>query len=401
MKTFRSLKEPNFRYWFIGQGFSVLGTWMQITAIGFLVFDLTGSPVYLGLTGFATGISAWFFTLYAGAAADHYSKRSILIGTQILAMIVGIVLATMTQSGIIRPWHIIVLSFFSGAVAAVEAPARQALVAELVGRKNLGNAISLNSSIFNLGTAVGPAISGALYLIVGPVWCFGINAISYIPLIIALVLINIPAPLLLDHTRPSLSKVKEGINYSYSNSIVRSLMAMVAVISAFGFSVFSLMPAWAVSVLHGNAGTNGMLQSARGVGALTGALTIAARGHGNRRGRILCAVAILYPFALLFFAFTRNVISSVILTAIIGTSFVIFYNTANTLLQSLAPDAIRGRVMSVYMLAFMGMTPLGSLAGGCAAKVFGERGAVILCAMSALFLMSILVAVSPSLRRQS
>lgn len=401
MKTFNSLKERNFRYWFIGQSVSIFGSWMQITALGFLVFDLTKSPVYLGVTGFAGGVSSWLFTLYAGAAADHYSKRKILIYSQILAAGVGIVLAVLTGTQLIRPWHIIVISFFSGSVAAFEAPSRQAFVSDLVCKKNVGNAISLNSSLFNLGTAIGPAISGALYLTAGPAICFAINAISYVPLIFGLSLIRLPKSKRSEHTKPSFEKIKDGIRYSFSDAIAFPLITMVAIVSAFGFSIYSLFPAWAVSVLHGNAATNGMLQSARGVGALTGALIIATRGHGKRRGVLLCTAALIYPVILFAFGFTVTIVPALILTAFIGACFVMIYNTANTLLQTLAPDSIRGRVMSIYMLSFLGTVPLGSLAGGLSAHVLGYRSAVILCSITAFCLLSILIIKSPRLRRHS
>jgi MFS family permease len=378
---------------------SIFGSWIQMTALGFLVFDLTKSAVYLGITGFAGGISAWFFTLYAGAAADHYSKRTILIYSQIFAACLGLLLCILTGTHVIQAWHIVAMAFLSGTVAAIEAPSRQAFVAELVDKENLSNAISLNSSLFNLGTAIGPALSGILYLAVGPTVCFGINAVSYVPFIFGLSIIRIPKRKRSPHTRPSIAKIKDGINYSLSDSLSLPLMTMVAIISMFGFSIFSLMPAWSVSVLHGNAGTNGMLQSARGIGALTGALTIAARGHGERRGRLLCIGALTYPAILIAFAFTTTLALAMICTALIGACFVIVYNTANMLLQSRAPDAIRGRVMSMYMLSFLGTAPLGSLVGGFAAHAFGERSALVLCAITALGLISALIARSPYLRR--
>ena len=370
-----------------------------MTALGFLVFDLTRSTLYLGITGFAGGISAWFFTLYAGAAADHYSKRSILVCTQILAAFSGVVLAILTGMHVIRPWHIILLSFFSGTIAAFEAPARQAFAAELVGKKNLGNAISLNSSLFNLGTAIGPGLSGVIYLVAGPALCFGINAVSYLPLILGLSIIRMPPKKRSTLTRPSIEKVKEGVRYSFSDTIALPLMVMIAIISMFGFSIFNFMPAWAVSVLHGNAATNGMIQSARGIGALAGALTIATNGHGERRGRLLFVIAMTYPVVLLAFAFTSALVPALVLAALIGACFVIVYNTANTLLQSRTPDFMRGRVMSMYMLSFLGTVPIGSLAGGFAAHLLGERNALVLCAITALGLMSILFVKSPLLRR--
>jgi len=399
LRTFASLHSPTFRLWFFGSAPAIFGNWIQITALGFLVFDLTHSVVYLGITGFSGGVSAWFFTLYAGAVADHTSRRTILLWTQTLSMSLGIVLALLTLSHVIVPWHIVLLSFLLGAVNAFESPARQAFVSELVDKELYGNAISLNSCLFNTGTIFGPALSGILYASIGPAWCFSLNVLLFLPQIGTLYALKLPhrIPEIVTHTK--WHAIKHGVTYSLQHQQVKPVLGIVALVSMFGFSVFSLMPAWAVSILHGNAATNGMLQSARGGGALIGALIMATFGHGGRKGRLLCAGAIIYPFMLVMFAMTTSLTLSLILVGLIGACFIIVYNTANTLLQSIAPDQIRGRVMGIYMLSFLGTAPVGSLVGGIAAHTVGERNAVLLCAVTALSMTALLVAASPLLRQ--
>jgi MFS family permease len=399
MQTFSSLKNNNFRLWFVGSSFAIFGNWVQMAALGFLVYDLTHSAFYLGLTGFAPGISAWFFTLYAGAVADHVPRRTILLWTQASAMLIGAILAYLTFTHLIQPIHIVAISFFMGAIAAFESPARQAIVAELVTREHYGNAIALNSCLFNTGTMFGPAISGVLYMTVGPSWCFAINSLTYIPFIGALLAIKIPKN---EHSSPEFpgwSGIKEGVDYSFKSPLIRPILAMVAVISAFGFSIFSLMPAWAVSVLHGNAGTNGWLQSARGVGALIGALTLASVKRWSGKVKILCLGALIYPLLLFGFAFTNSLIPALVITTFIGGCFIMVYNSANTILQSNVPDPLRGRVMSIYMLSFLGTAPAGSLLGGYAATIVGERWAAIACALTAIALIFPLVLIAPEFRR--
>ncbi|MGB9673964.1 MAG: MFS transporter, partial [Anaerolineales bacterium] len=264
--TFAALRHPNYRLWFYGQMISLMGTWMQSTAQGFLVFQLTNSPVYLGYVGFASGVPAWLFTLYGGFIADRMQRRTLLIITQTSMMILAFILALLTFLGIVQPWHIIALAFLLGVANAFDAPARQAFVLEMVPREDLTNAVALNATMFNTGTAFGPAIAGITYAAFGPAWCFTINGISFLAVIGALAMMRLK-PMPLDKSQKSVFQgIREGYRFVRTSVIVRTLILYLAAVSLFGMGFATLMPDWAVKILGGDATTNGLLQSARGVG---------------------------------------------------------------------------------------------------------------------------------------
>lgn len=250
-KTFTALKYRNYKLWFWGQMTSMLGTWMQITATGFLIYEITQSPVYLGYVGFAYGIPSWLFMMYGGVIADRVAKDKILLITQSSMMILSAILAALTFTGHIEPWQIITLSFLLGSANAFDAPARVSLVNELVPKKDLTNAIALNSTIFNVGTAAGPAVAGIAYALAGPAWCFVINALSFIGVIYAIKMMELKSTVVKKSERSVLEDMHEGMNYVMRNSTVRTLIIMVASISIFGLSFATLLPAWAVKVLGG------------------------------------------------------------------------------------------------------------------------------------------------------
>ncbi|HKY54161.1 MAG TPA: MFS transporter, partial [Anaerolineales bacterium] len=301
-RTFIALQYPNYRLWFIGQLVSLVGTWMQITAQGFLVFELTRSPAYLGYVGFAAGIPSILLMLFGGVIADRVPRRNLLIITQSSMMILAIILATLTFLGVVQAWHIVLLALVLGTANAFDAPAAQAFVLELVERKDLSNALALNATLFNLATVVGPTVAGLMYAAFGAAWCFTINAVSFLGVIIALLLMRLPARELTRRTQTALDQVKAGLRYTLANPILRTLIAVPAVAVLFSAIYATLLPAWAVDVLGGDATTNGLLQSARGVGSLLGALMIAALGHLGGQGRWLTIGTFMYPALLLVFA---------------------------------------------------------------------------------------------------
>jgi MFS family permease len=375
--------------WFFGQLISVMGTWVQTTAQGYLIFELTRSSAYLGYVGFAAGVPSWLFTLYGGVVADRISRRNLLVITQTAMMILAFVLAGLTFARLVQPWHILVLAFLLGIANAFDAPARQAFVLEMVSREDMTNAIALNSTMFNTATAVGPAVGGLIYAAVGPATCFTINGVSFLAVIAGLLRMRLrPLP------RPSRASsawadVIDGLNYVRKNLIARTVITHLAVVSLFGISFVALMPAWAVKVLGGDATTNGFLQSARGIGALTGALIIATIGNYIVRGRLVSLGSFVMPVFLLVFSGMRWLPLSLLAVVGIGWGFMVFANSSNALLQSQVPDELRGRVMSIFMLAFFGLMPVGSLLAGVAAARFGEpatvaAGAAILLVFSGL-----------------
>jgi MFS family permease len=397
--TFAAFKHHNYRLWFIGQVISLMGTWMQSTAQGYLVFELTHSPAFLGYVGFAAGIPTWLFMLYGGVVADRISRRTLLIYTQTIMMILAFILSALTFTHVVRPWHILVLASALGVTMAFDAPARQAFVLELVGKKDMTNAIALNSTMFNSATAVGPAAAGISYALFGPGWCFLINGISYLAVITALSLMKIDGIPKVLNRNSALTDLKEGIVYIIHQPMIRILMLLVGATSLFGFSFAVLIPAWAVKILHGGATLNGLLQSARGVGALLSALLIASLGHFRIKGNMLTAGTVFFPILLLLFSYIHWVPLALLVLVGVGAALIQIMNLANALVQELVPDALRGRVMSVYSLTFFGIMPLGALWVGTVAEHLGEPTAVKIGALASLIVSIMIFLLIPGIRR--
>ncbi len=389
-QTFAALQHKNYRLWFWGQMISLFGTWMQMTAQGFLVYELTRSSAYLGYVGFASGAPSWLFMMYGGVLADRMSRRTLLIITQSAMMILAFLLAGLTYFHITQPWHILVLASGLGLANAFDAPARLAFVSELVDRENLTNAVALNSMMFNTAIIIGPAIAGLTYAAFGPEWCFAANGTSFIAVLIALSAIQVVPQEKIAQRISTLEALKEGINYVRHQPIIRTLIVLVAATSLFGMSLGTLLPAWSIKVLHGDATTNGLLFSARGVGSLLGAFAIASLGRIYIHGKLITLGTLCFPVFITFFALTSWLPLSLILMGLLGTASILILNLANATIQSLAPDALRGRVMGVYSTTFMGAIPIGALLLGSIAEHAGEREAALL---SASFAFSIAVLV--------
>lgn len=398
-KTFEALQFPNYRLWFIGQFASLVGTWMQSTAQGYLVYELTGSPAYLGYVGFATGIPFWIFSLIGGVACDRISRQRLLIITQSVAMMLAFILAALVFMDVVQPWHIIVLAILLGINNAFDTPARKAFVSEMVSREALVNGIALNASMFNLATAVGPAVAGLAYATLGPAWCFTINGISYLAVITALAMMRFRTFLAPIRTQSTWSDVKEGLSYVLHNKTIMLLIGMLGVTSLFGMSYSTLIPAWAVDVLKGDATTNGWLQSVRGIGALIASLMIASLGASAKRGRMLTIGSFLFPVLVIVFSFIRSVPLALLVLLGVGWAFSILNILANSLVQHIVPDHLRGRVMSIYALIFLGMMPLGSMLGGLLAEAYGTPFAVLASASVALMFAIVLYIGAPFIRK--
>jgi len=398
-QTFTALKYPNYRLWFWGQMISLFGSWMQSTAQGYLIFELTKSPAYLGYAGFANGVPTWFFMLYAGVVADRMSRRKLMLMTQTSMMILAFVTAGLTFLHLIQPWHIILLAFCFGVTNAFDAPARQAIVQELVDYKDMTNAIALNSAMFNTSVALGPAFGGLTYALFGPAWCFTINGLSFIAVIAALSAMKLKPSAPRTKQNSVLTDLKEGLGYVVAHSMIRTIISLVGVISLFGFAFATLMPAWAVKILHGNATTNGFLQSARGFGALASALLIASLGRFKFRGKLLTFGSFAFPVLLVIFAFIRWEPLSMLFLFGIGFALILVFNLANASVQTLTPDALRGRVMSIYSLTFFGSMPLGALLIGWMATKAGEPTTIVINALITLTYASILLVFVPKLRK--
>lgn len=398
--TFQALRHRNYRLYFWGQIVSLFGTWMQITAQGFLAFELTRSTAFLGVLGFATGAPTMLFMLYGGVVADRMDKRKLMLLTQVIMTLLAVLTAVLTFTGAVRPWHLILLALGFGSANAFDAPARHSIIVELVGRADLTNAIALNASMFNGAAVVGPALAGVLYALAGPGWCFALNSLSFLAVIAALLAIKLRKRGAGSARASAWTELKEGLSYAFGQPVIRGLLGLIMGASLFGSSLAAIFPAWAVKVLGRDAAANGLLHAARGFGALLSALVIASLGHFQFRGRLLALGSGIFPFFILFFALVRWMPLSLFSLVGAGFSVVLIFNLANALIQSLVDDRLRGRVMSIYSLTFFGFMPLGALWLGETAEKLGEPWAVILAAGGLLLVSSAVMIITPSLRKQ-
>lgn len=378
--AFAAFRYRNYRLWFFGQLTSMIGTWMQNTAQGYLVYTLTGSSAYLGYVGFTAGIPSWLFMLYGGLIADRVPRRTLMIFTQSVMMVLAFIMAALVFSNVVQPWHILVMAFLLGVANAFDTPARQSFVAELVNREDMTNAIAFNATMFNTGAILGPAIGGVIYALTGPAWCFTINGLSFIAVITALLLMRIQ-PMATSINRPSaVAAIFEAFRYVRAERLVLTLTASVLIYNIFGFGLITLLPAWAVNILGGDVTTNGMMLSARGVGAVIGGLVIATFASRGMRGKMWAVGSFLIPLAIVCFALTRWLPLSLALLGLLGFALITVMNNSNAMVQSRVPDELRGRVMGLYSLMFMGGGPIGSLLNGTLAEQTSEPATALVCA---------------------
>ncbi|HTX34889.1 MAG TPA: MFS transporter [Bryobacteraceae bacterium] len=388
--TLRALRYRNFQLFFGGQFISLIGTWMQNIAQAWLVYRITGSAVLLGGVGFASQIPVFLFSPAGGIVADRYPRQRVVIATQAASMLLALALAALTLTNTVRIWHVFVLSALLGVVNAFDIPARQSFIVEMVGKVDLMNAIALNSSMFNASRVLGPAIAGILVAGIGEGWCFFANGASYIAVIAGLMMMRVEPHVPVARTGSTLAHVIEGFRFVLDNPAVHALLMLLGVVSLTGMPYTVLMPIFADRILHGGAAGLGWLMGASGVGALAGALLLASRENLKGLSRWVAISASGFGTGLVVFAFSRNMQLSEGLLVLIGFAMMIEMGSSNTLIQSMVPDRLRGRVMSVYSMMFMGMAPIGSLLAGAAANRFGSPmtvagGGVVCVAAAAVF----------------
>jgi len=377
--VFNSLRYRNYRLFFAGQSISLVGTWMQIIAISWLVYSLTNSALLLGLVGFFSQIPSFFLSPFTGVFIDRWNRHRILVVTQILSMIQAFVLAYLTLTGTINILSIILLSLSLGIINAFDMPARQAFVIEMVEKKeDLPNAIALNSSLVNVARFIGPAIAGLLVAIVGEGYCFLINAVSYIAVIIALLAMKINKIPKRVRTNNITKEIKDGFKYSFGFAPIRSILLLLGLVSLIGMPYLVLMPIFAKDILHGGAHTLGFLMAAAGVGALTGGIYLASRKSVLGLWKILTIAASIFGVGLIIFAFSKNIYFSLGMMLVSGFGMLLLIAVSNTLLQTITDDDKRGRVMSFFTMAFMGMSPFGNLIAGAMADKIGAPNTVII-----------------------
>ena len=372
----RSLRHRNFRLFAGGQIVSLTGTWVQLVAQSWLVYRLTGRATLLGLVGFAGQIPIFLLAPLGGALADRFERRRILVVTQSIAMLLAFLLAGLTLGGIVHEWHIVALAAATGIVNAVDIPTRQSFLVEMVGREDLINAIGLNSSLFNGARMLGPAVAGLMVATIGEGWCFLINGVTFAAVIVALLSIR-SAPFRPPASGAStLTRIREGFAFSARERPVRALLVMLAILSLTGMPFMVLMPVFADRVLGGGPAGYGILMSASGLGALAGAITLASRRDVRGLGGWVARAAVAFGALLVAFSLSRSFPISVLLLLPIGFSMMVQISSSNTLIQTMVPDSLRGRVMAVYSMMFMGMAPAGSLLAGWAADRIGAPATV-------------------------
>ncbi len=399
---FRTLKYRNYRLYFGGQGISLIGTWIQMIAMNWLVYRLTGSAFMLGLVGFASRIPGFIISPFAGVVIDRIHKYRLLMLTQILFMVQSAILALLLFTNVVQVWHLIVLGIFMGLINSFDIPVRQSFVIEMIEKKeDLGNAIALNSVLVNIARLAGPTIAGILVALIGEGWCFFINTISFIAIIWSLSAMRIKMPELSPVKTNPVAEFKEGFRYTFGFPPIRTTLLVLALVSLMGMPYQVLMPVFAVNIYKGGAHSFGFLMAAAGCGALIGGLFLASKKSVLGTGRNISFAAGIFGIGLILFAVTRVFWLALPFLMVAGFGMMVNMASSNTLLQTLADDDKRGRVMSFYAMAFMGMVPFGNLLSGTLSNVVGVPNTILIggvcCIIGGLFYAYKL----PSLRKLS
>jgi MFS family permease len=385
LTAFRALSHRNYRLYFSGQLVSLIGTWMQTVAQSWLVLRLTNSAFMLGVVSFASFTPILITGLFAGVVIDRVDRRRLIIVAQILLMLSAFTLAALTWTHAVRVEHVIILAALNGLVSSFDMPGRQAFVVEMVGREDLPNAIALNSMMFNGARAIGPAIAGMLLLGFGEAGCFFLNGLSFLAVIWCLLAMDVPSRATRSMGAAMLTQVREGLHYVWHHEATFYLLLLVAISSGFAVPFTVLVPVFARDLLHGGPRAYGFLLAAQGVGAVCGALVMAASANDSRRLRqnlgfgIFCMAG-----AVMLFSLSPRLALSMAAELFIGAGLMNYMASTNTLLQIFVSDELRGRVMSIYTLSFIGMAPLGSLEVGFIGEHFSPRVAVFVCGLVAL-----------------
>ncbi len=379
----RPLRHRNFRLFATGQIISLVGTWVQNVSEAWLVYRLTGSSAALGLVRFAGLAPVFVLALVGGDWADRADRRRILLGTQAAAMILAFILAILCFTEQVRVWLIVVLAALLGVVNAIDNPTRQSFVVEMVGKEDLASAIGFNSSIFHTARIIGPTIAGALLATVGEAWCFTLNGLSFLAVIACLAMIRLPRTARPVSRGAFLERIKAGIAFAWTNAAIRRLLALVAVTSLFGSSFMVLMPVVAKEVLGRGADGYSLLMTSAGVGSLMGSLILTMRKNTGLWS-LRAFASLTFGLSLILFSLSRAFWLSMLLALPTGTFMILLMAASNTLMQTITPDEMRGRVMALFAMMFLGMAPFGSLGAGLLAEVIGVGHALSICGVVCL-----------------
>jgi MFS family permease len=383
--AWRALRHRNFRLYFTGQSISLIGTWITRIATSWLVYRLTGSALLLGFVSFAGQIPTFLLAPFAGVVVERMDRRRLLVWTQVLAGIQSLMLAALTLAKVITIHEILALSVFQGLINAFDMPGRQSFLVQMVSpagvkpdKGDLGNAIALNSSIVNLARLVGPAIAGFIIAAVGEGWCFLIDGTSYIAVVASLLMMRLTRSVSERPTASMLGQLKEGWSYVIGFKPIRTILSLFALISLMGMPFMVLMPVFAAQVLHGGPHTLGFLTGASGVGALVSAISLAMRKSVRGLTTMIQISAFCFGGGLILFGLSRNLALSLLVLLVTGFGMMQGLAASNTVIQTLVPEDKRGRVMSYYTMAFVGMAPFGSLLAGALAHRFGAPHTVMI-----------------------
>jgi MFS family permease len=395
----RAFQYPNYRLWFAGQSVSLIGTWMQSVAQQWVVYEMTGSKFLLGAVAFAGSLPTFFLMLPSGVLADRIPRRSILLYTQTASMILAFLLMILLATGRLEIWHVFVMAALLGVVNAVDAPARQSFTIEIIdNRADLPNAIALNATMFNLARVIGPAAAGLILATWGAVWCFGINGASFVAVLAGLLLMRIPAAISPPAGEPA-HQVRDGVRYAFRHPVILPMILITVVSGVFAFSYATLLPAFAVEVLHQGETALGLLTAAVGFGAVLGSLFMASSANPGQRARRLILGSLLFPISLLVFSGSGFYALSIGALVFTGFGLVVQNTSINSIIQTLVDDKLRGRIMSIYLMAFFGAIPIGALQAGIVAQMLGPETGLALSAATGLVLIVVIWAAYPALRR--
>jgi len=395
----RALRHRNYRLFFSGQSVSLVGTWITRVATSWLVYRLTGSELLLGVVGFCGQIPTLLLAPYAGVIVDRSDRRRILVWTQILSLLQSSALAVLTLGGWITVTQILALQVMQGLINAFDTPARQAMVVDMVGdRKDLPNAIALNSSMVNGSRIIGPSIGGIVIAAVGEGWCFAIDALSYVGVVVSLLAMRLKTRDPHPAGVPVLEDLRVGFRYVMDSVPIRSALLLLSIVSVAGMPYTVLMPAFTAKQLHGGAYTLGWLMAAGGVGALAGGLYLASRETVVGLGRIILVGTFAFGAALIGFSLTSNVWLAAVLLALASAGFMTQMAATNTIIQTIVDERFRGRVMAFYTMAFFGSAPIGSLLGGMLADRLGAPRTILLGGVVCLFAAAWFAVQLPTLR---
>jgi MFS family permease len=396
----RALNSRNYRLFFAGQAISLIGTWMTQIATVWLVYHLTNSAWWLGVVGFSSQIPSFIISPFGGILVDRWNRHRILIITQILAMLQSLALAVLAMTGIIHISHIILLSIIQGLITAVDSPARQAFVTEMVERKeDLGNAIALNSSMFNGARLVGPAVAGLVIASTGAGVCFLIDGLSYLAVIAGLLAMKLKPRKIPEQTIDVWQRLKEGFIYAFGFPPIRAILLLLALFSFMGMPYTVLIPIFATQILQGGPETLGFLMAAVGVGALSGAIYLSSRQSVLGLGKIIAFSPAVLGIALIIFSQSRSLWLSLLTMLFVGCGSILQIASSNTILQTIVEEDKRGRLMSLYTMAFLGTLPFGNLAAGALANQIGAPNTVMIGGLFCILGSLVFAKQLPELRR--